>query len=413
MRELRGEILAEGTATAEPVKKKVDLIYNTTLVCPWDCEICCVDAVHVQKRGSELHMHSRGLGVSEVFPLDSRYPNIYAQAAAIRSGRGQELDLAGKKLLIDNLRDFDARIDISGGDALTLPENLELLRYAAEKLGRDNVTLTVTGAGSAKVPTALISPHISEYNFTFDAESLADVANRPDGYALGNLKRARDFIAAGCKTRAELPLTTDILADEHLQRLYQVLHDEGVSKLLLMRLFPVGRGVVARSKVPTRDQYLRAIDVLKRMEARLGGPVVKLQCAMKHLLPGSYDAERNPCDLVHESFGIMPDGTLLSSPWAYGLDGQPLGREWVLGNLAQNTLQELLSTNLAERYRRNLDANFGHCKIFAYQHSDKSDPFERIFDSSDPLYTDKLSPAGHAASERIIPIKAVQGGAES
>lgn len=59
-----------------PQKKKVDLIYNTTLVCPWDCAVCCVDAILVKKIGHELKIRSHGLDKTETFPLDKTYPNI-------------------------------------------------------------------------------------------------------------------------------------------------------------------------------------------------------------------------------------------------------------------------------------------------------------------------------------------------
>lgn len=155
---------------ARPRRKKVDLIYDTTPVCPWDCAVCCVDTLLVKKLGHELQIRSHGLDKIETFPLDKNYPNIYAQAPATRAARGEELDLSGKLSLIDNLRDFDARIDISGGDTLNLPENLGSLRYAADKLGCHHITLTVTSAASAEVSIEKIIPYISECNFNFDAE---------------------------------------------------------------------------------------------------------------------------------------------------------------------------------------------------------------------------------------------------
>lgn len=42
-------------------KRKIDLIYNTTLTCPWDCAVCCVDAVHVKKQGDTIEIRSDGL----------------------------------------------------------------------------------------------------------------------------------------------------------------------------------------------------------------------------------------------------------------------------------------------------------------------------------------------------------------
>jgi hypothetical protein len=83
----------------------------------------------------------------------------------------------------------------------------------------------------------------------------------------------------------------------------------------------------------------------------------------------------------------MPDGTLLASAWAYDHRGHPLGDEWVLGNLSQQPLSEILQGDRAKKYSQRLDVNFGHCKIFAWRSSSLQDPFDRIFDSTDPLLT--------------------------
>lgn len=369
-------------------KRKVDIIFNTTLVCPWNCDVCCVDAVHVKKRGKVVELISEGRTKTTVLTRDREFGSVYDQALAHRQSLGLELTLEKKMRIIDHLDGFDAKIDVSGGDALSVSENFEFLKYACEKLGRHNVTLTVTGAGSSSYTAAEISKYVGEYNFTFDAESLSDVALRPDGYALGNLKKARAFVKQGISTRAETPLTKSILNREHLERLYLTLRDAGITKLLLMRLFPVGRGVLHEDEIPTADQYRFAIDVLQQMERTHSGPIVKVQCAMKHLAKIRAGDGGNPCDLVTESFGLMADGTFLASPWAIGGKGKPLAPEWVLGNLERHTLADILAGPKAQAFHARADENFGHCKIFAYLNSKKENRFDRIFDKADPLYAE-------------------------
>jgi hypothetical protein len=57
----------------------------------------------------------------------------------------------------------------------------------------------------------------------------------------------------------------------------------------------------------------------------------------------------------------------------------------VIGNLAETRLSQLLATEKAQAYQRRLDENFGHCKIFTFFQSTKSNPVDRIFDRADPL----------------------------
>ena len=381
-------------------ERKVDIIYNTTLVCPWDCDICCVDAVHVKKDGKDVVLRSHGLIESEILERPDNKTSVYDVAAQHRQKMGLELDLAGKKTVIDHLAGFDAKLDISGGDALSVTENMELLKYASSKLGRFNVTLTVTGAGSSRYSAHSIAPHVGEFNFTFDAERLDDVALRPSGYASGNLKKATKFAKLGVPTRAEVPLTKAILNQDHLHRLYMTLHQAGIDKLLLMRLFPVGRGSLHQDEVPSVQEYRRTIKCLEALERIHGRPEIRLQCALKHLDNRLASDGGNPCDLVRESYGLMADGTLLASPWAINGVGRPLGEEWVLGNLAEASLEEILSGDHVKTFARRGDENHGHCKIFAYLYSQLLDPLDRIFDLSDPLYAPVSSDERHGSNFR-------------
>jgi hypothetical protein len=119
------------------------------------------------------------------------------------------------------------------------------------------------------------------------------------------------------------------------------------------------------------------------MEAELQFPKVRLQCALRHF--DNPNSQNNPCDLMHESFGLMWNGQFLLSPWAIDKTGRPLDESWVLGNLARTPLEQLLKTAKAQAYLRRLDENHGHCKIFSFLHSKKPNREDRIFDQADPL----------------------------
>src|SRR6266700_2967839 len=98
-------------------QSKVDIIWNVTLVCPWDCQICCVDAVHVTKRQGTITMRSRALSTTEQISMRGQ-GNQFEQAMKKRQEQGLELDLAGKMRVIAHLQDerFLPKIDFSGGD---------------------------------------------------------------------------------------------------------------------------------------------------------------------------------------------------------------------------------------------------------------------------------------------------------
>lgn len=374
--------LAVTTAAPEPL---LDVIWNTTALCGWNCADCCVAAKEVTRKGSQVFISTPDLDGFEVLERDPTYGSIFDQALAHEQRMGRELTLEKKLIVLDHLSGHNVRIDISGGDALSPTENYLLLEAAARHVGSEHVTLTATGAGLAHYDVAKIKDLICELNFTFDGPVDPDAALRPQGYAQGNLRRARRFSQAGVSVRAECPLNAQNVDPETLTSIYTELHESGVDRLLLMRLFPVGRGELRPEDIPTNDQYRIAIDTLRSLEARYGYPAVKLQCALRHV-EGIARSGKNPCDALTESFGLMWDGTLLGSPWAINKSGRPIDPAWVLGSLVESSLSEILATEKVQRMRSRASENHGMCKIFAWLYGASAMSEDRIFELSDPMY---------------------------
>lgn len=365
------------------VPLEIDLIWNHTYICTQDCDDCCVSAVHVEREDGDLRLR-------DFLFTDMRIPGQagetkYQTAQRHLQKLGRELSFDGKLKVIDHLTGFDCRIDFSGGDALVTPEGIELLEMLVARIGRQNVTLTITGAGLERASIARVAAMISELNFTFNAASPADAFTRPSNYAAMNLQLAKRFQQLGVRVRAECPLTNVTAEPEHLERLYRTLADAEIDTLLVMRQFNVGRGTVRPEVIPTKAEYLEAIRTLRRLEAAGNGPRIKLQCALRHL-EGTAPGAPNPCDLGVRSYGLMPDGTLLASPWAYSKSGKPLDESWVMGNLAQTPLGAILRSPKAQLIMRRADENFGTCKVHAALASRRSDALDRLFDHTDPLY---------------------------
>lgn len=371
-------------------QKAVDIIWNVTRLCPWDCSICCVDAIHVRKNraANSIVLRRHGLSTRQNLSVPPGSDRFSSAGQHLQASE-HELGLRDKLRVVDHLVEFDTRLDISGGDPLILTENWELLKYASKRLGKTNITVTATGLGVHTRETDALARLIGEFNFTYDPifeSHSTHEADRPAGYAEANLRLASRLSKKGVFTRAELPLTLHNCEPENLRRIYLRLEDAGIDRLLLMRLFPVGRGADHTAVVPTRSDYLAAIQVLRELERNSGKPNLRLQCALRHLEHDVQVQAENPCDLLAKSFGLMADGTLLLSPWAVGPHGHPLSEHWILGNLARAPLSDILAENRVHILRERLDSNFGHCKVFAYLYSTKADPEYRMLDRADPLF---------------------------
>jgi MoaA/NifB/PqqE/SkfB family radical SAM enzyme len=365
--------------------EKVDIIWNITRVCPWDCAQCCVDAYHVTRNGEGVGIRHSGL--AETITLKDAGPRqIFDAAAAEMVRRGLELSLADKLRVVDALAGYDAEIDFSGGDPLVVSENLEVIRHASGKFGRENVSVTATGPGMAHYRVDELAPYIHMIEFTYDHPGARDDSGRPRGYNGSNLRKAREFKRHGCASKAQTPLTPANMDPALFTRVYLDLHEAEIDSMLLMRTFPVGRAAGPdRRRVPSRDDYRRVIALARELEAKHGAPRVRLQCALKHVEPGRTGGE-NPCDLLHESLGITNDGKLQLSAWAWDGRGRPLP-EWIIGDLTRETMEDILTSPRVAAIRARLDENFGHCKIFAYMFS-SGRGLESLFEPGDPLYAD-------------------------
>ncbi len=316
------------------MRPSIDIIYNMTSICPHDCAVCCVDATHVTRRGEFVFMRTRGLTSERAVQRDNSEESIYDLAARVLQAEGREISLEQKLRIVANIDIEGVRLDISGGDPLMVSDNLEILRAASARLGRNFVTLTATGAGAARVNLGELASLVGEFNFTFDSATPEDAADRPLTYASRNLALGRELAHLGASVRAEFPITRPTSDPAHVERLYLKLHAAGIQKLLLMRLFGVGRGHVAADKTLSPAEYRRVIAQLRRLEFKYRFPVLKLQCALRHMEadPSELSTKSaNPCDFVRESFGLTSRGLLLASPWAINGHGEPLDEAFILG----------------------------------------------------------------------------------
>jgi MoaA/NifB/PqqE/SkfB family radical SAM enzyme len=378
--------------------EEVDIIWNISLVCPWDCSFCCTDAVHVKQIRGEISMrefglnHHRSLLIDEIDddePTLKRLkalgvkPNAFDLALYDRQKRGLELTYEQKIQVLKNLSPRSAEIDFAGGDPLACYENFLVIQEAKKQFGRDNISITSTGATLSRYSLTEIASAIGEFEFTFDEPIGKKPVNRPLGYNNANLHVAKQLSGLNLKTKAQMPLHSGNLDPSRISLLYNALHEAEVDELLLMRVFPVGRGAQNYSNDMQRSDYLDAINHFRNMEKQLIYPKVRLQCALKHL--EKINHAENPCDLMRHSFGINPRGNLLISAWATNPRGEPLDDAFILGDISGTSFETLIRSEKAQNYFKKLDLNWGHCKIFSFVFSD-SKTASSLFEKGDPLY---------------------------
>ncbi|HEA3089153.1 TPA: radical SAM protein [Aeromonas salmonicida] len=370
-----------------------DIIWNISLLCPWDCEFCCTDAVHVKKTPSGTLTREKNLSKKELIYDDTDIPwhaelnelnilpNFMDKALYHRQLNGLELTFEKKIKILRNIDDLGTSIDFAGGDPLACAENILIIKEASRIFGKSNISITSTGHSISRYSMDAIANIIGTFEFTFDEPRNSTPKHRPSGYNSANLHAAKKLKRFGVRTKCQIPLHNGNNYKEAIYSIISTLKGANVDEVLLMRTFPVGRGMNNIS-IHAGFDIKRAIDTFTSISKEINGPQIRLQCALRHLYEVGGD---NPCDLVRKSYGINYQGLLLASAWATNIDGSPLSEDFILGNIVSNKLSEIQKMKPHEDTMARLNENWGHCKIFAYINSNKRE-FNSIFSKSDPLY---------------------------
>lgn len=99
----------------------MDVIWNLTRACPWDCTICCVSGFHICNTTEHI-----------------------IQSA--QKEKGKELTLAEKLAVLKVLADRDFEIDFSGGDPLYYDEDFRVVEQATRWLPARKIGVSMTGS---------------------------------------------------------------------------------------------------------------------------------------------------------------------------------------------------------------------------------------------------------------------------
>lgn len=285
----------------------MDIIWNLTRVCPWDCAICCITALHACE--------------TTKFYLKKKQKDY-----------GMELSLAEKMQVLKDLCDEGCDIDFSGGDPLYYNEDLQVVEQATIWLPASNISVSMTGVELTRKKIELLR-RIKDVEFTID--SLPEVHNfaRPEGYHLSSIMALRECIAAGVKTRAVTVLYPLTMKELNLRNVYGMLCESGVPEWELLRFYPVGRAKHLSRLMSSKEDYLKTMALLRTFR---GPTKIFFQHSLR-MLEGD-----GVCPAVRQSLGILPDGSVSACAWAINVQAQPISDCFRLGKMPEQKIGDIL-----------------------------------------------------------------------
>lgn len=312
------------------IQDKISIIWNLTRLGPWNCKICCVDALC--KGSNQIN-------------LDNQKDYSY----------GDELSFIGKKEIIDQLTPGNFRIDFSGGELLVDPMNVDLVLYASERLGAENVGISVSGAFMTDEIIDRLAGKIDNVELTLDCVPFKSYHLRPFGYHEQAAYAIMRLKQKGINVGVQTVLLKDNMKRETLLELFNWLEKNAVDEWSLLRFFPSGRGRNYVHLTPTNDEYKDVVAIIKDI-TKNGNTKVSFQ----YLLP-DHPRHTLECRAVKKSIGILPDGKVVACFWGISSGMKIEDALFYLGDLKKQSLDEILSGTKANYWR---EGNY-YCKYFA------------------------------------------------
>ena len=299
------------------------VIWNLTSACPWNCEFCCVAA----KQVCQKHPCAKGIG--------------------------SELDTEAKLAVLRQLINLGIEIDFSGGDPLFFEDDYVVVDAATKALPKGMIDVSTTGAGFTRRKLNLLMK-VGTVEMTLDTLDDTDNPHRPSGYSASSMRALAKLASAGVQCSAVTILYPLTMKRENLASVHKWICENNISRWSILKFSPVGRGFDKKELIVSDQQYLEAMRFIEQM----GGSV---KVAFQHSLrvaEGSYT-----CHAAHESFGILPDGAVVSCAWALDRNGRPLNG-FQIGKLPDDNLGEIL-----QRVWRSPEYKFrpASCRIVEYR----------------------------------------------
>lgn len=287
----------------------MDVIWNLTRICPWDCAICCISAMQACET-TKYYLKRK------------------------QKKRGRELTLAEKIIVLKDLSDEGFEVDFSGGDPLYYDDDLQVVEQATIWMLPEKICVSMTGVELTERKIEVLKG-VKGVEFTIDFPPNSKHHTRPEGFHLSSLLALKKCVKAGIRTRGVTVLYPYTIKESNLRKVYKILCGAGVSEWELLRFYPVGRGRRFLAEVPTREEYLRAMDLVRGFK---GTTKIFFQHSLQ-MLEGN-----GVCPAVRESIGILPDGQVVACAWALNNQGQPIDGHFILGKVPDQKIRDIIDS---------------------------------------------------------------------
>jgi len=283
-----------------------------------------------------------------------------------------ELNFENKKLLISSLKSLHINeIDFATGDSPDIIELSNIIVFTKQTLPcKINLTTTAEVLNSFEID--FLKKYINCVELTYDYPRDSKNEYRPENFSQLNYEKAKTLIESGIKVEALVVLNKNIDSSK-LRVIKTDLLNIGISKILLLRLMPVG--LQKYNSYPV-DLYSKSTYLDNMGLSTIVTNKVNLHCAIQGLRE-----TKNSCELAVYKLGISSSGIVYSCPWAEHISNE--SNPFIIGNILRDAidLKELLMES--KNYRMFIsksEINQPHCKIFAYLNGNNP------FDKRDKLY---------------------------
>ena len=291
--------------------KNLSIIYDVTTMCPWNCNICCMGATSDEScKNNELT-------------------------------QAQKLDVVRQvKELSQN--GYDIHIDLSGGELFTdIPAHIALISAFSSALGKNKVGVSCSGYKIDTEIAEFLAKNVNDVEMTMDIVPYRHYELRPTGYTVAAAKAVHILKSAGCKVGLQTVASSYNNTFEDALAVFAWACATGVDYWSILRFFPSGRGTdfpEAFMSDAECEKYVKMVlDMTENCPANH-----KPEVDFHYLMPG-HKKYTDVCRCVRHSIGILPNGDVVSCFWALDSATGTVDPKFLLGNIKDNSLMEILN----------------------------------------------------------------------
>lgn len=248
-------------------------------------------------------------------------------------------------------------IDFSGGDPLATDRDISIIKEASKRLGKDKISISSTGLSISKLSDKDIRELASEYDFTYDfPKKYKELDIRDKKYNEYNYNQAMRIKKMGLDVNIFIPIRN--IEDTYYKELANDIVELNPKLVKLLKLMPMGN-VISVEKIDSINRAKYLINQIKELEYK---GKIEISCAMK----AEFKETKN-CNMLSErKLGLDQYGNLYTCIWAADILEDKANSPFYLGNLLEERLVDILSSNRVKKYISRLEKNRNKCHVLEY-----------------------------------------------